>query len=231
MSVLVQVSDLIERVRLDCDLPTFDANTNVTATAVLDYIRRGASKLAGLVQEAGASEQYLTLSTNLATTAGIPTVSLPANSLDVVRLAMLIDGDREAMLEVAPLEGWDPGPAWYTDAYAVPRYRLMGNTITLFPTPTTVRTIRAYYTVGFTVTATSDLLALRPNWDEYIVAYACILVRNRQNKDASEFRAALGEAEMSLRRQARRDLNAVHQIRDVRGYGACWPNGRRGYYP
>lgn len=229
MSVLVPVSDLIERVRQDCDLPTFDANTHVTATAVLDYIRRGASKLAGLIQEAGASEQYLTLSTTLTTVPNIPVVSLPANTNDVQRLAIMIDSNREVQLEVAPLDGWDPGPAWWNDPWQVPMYRLIGNTVTLFPTPTTARSIRAYYTVGFTVTATSDILSLRPNWDEVIVAYACIMARNRQNKDASEFRAAYAEATDSVRRQARRDRNAIHQIRDVRadGFG---PVGRRGWY-
>jgi hypothetical protein len=231
VSVLVLVSDLIERVRTDCDLPTFSANTHVTDTMALDYIRRGASKLAGVVQKAGASEQYLTLNTNLSTTAGVATVSLPANSLDVVRLAMLIDGQRESQLEVAPLDGWDPGPAWWADPYSVPRYRLMGNTITLFPTPTTVRTIRAYYTVGFTVTATSDLLALRPNWDEYITAFACILVRNRQNKDASEFGSAFATSDAEVRDQIRRDRNGTYQVRDVRSPNGWWPNGRRGYYP
>lgn len=219
MSVLVLVSDLIERVRLDCEQPTFDANTHVTATAALDFIRRSASKLAGLVQEAGASEQHLTLSTTLTTTANVATVSLPANTIDVIRLAMVIDSNREAVMELASMEDWDPGPAWWNDPWSVPRYRLIGGTVTMFPTPSTARAIRAYYTVGFTVTATTDLLALQPNWDEYIVANACVLVRNRENKDASEFRAALAEADGAIRRQIRRDKNAVHVTRDVR---ACW---------
>ncbi|HYC53624.1 MAG TPA: hypothetical protein VEL28_01625 [Candidatus Binatia bacterium] len=227
--MLVPVSDLIERVRLDCDLPTFDANTHVTATAVLDYIRRGASKLAGLIQEVGASEQYLTLSTTLTTTPNIATVSLPANTNDVQRLAIVIDSNREIQLEVAPLDGWDPGPAWWSDPWQVPRYRLIGNTITLFPTPTTARDIRAYYTIGFTVTSTADILALRPNWDEVIVSYACTLVRNRQNKDAGEFRAAYGESTTNLVRQIRRDRNGINQIRDVR-HDAFGPCGRRGWY-
>jgi hypothetical protein len=103
-------------------------------------------------------------------------VSLPTNTLDVIRLAIVDSGGMETQLSVAPLDSWNPDNTWWaTDT--TPYYRVMGNTITLFPTPNSVRTLRLFYTVGFAVTATSDILALRPNWDEYIVAYASMLAR------------------------------------------------------
>lgn len=217
MSLLVTVAELEERVRVQCDLPAFTTDTHVTTAMILDFVKLSAQKLAGLIQEAGADEQYLTLSTSLATVADIPVVSLPANTADVIRLAMVVGGDREVQMSIAPLDWWDPGPAFWIEPENVPMYRVLGNTITLFPTPTSVRTIRAYYTVGFTVTSTSDILALRSNWDEFIVQDCCVRARNRQNKDASEFRAERAEAEAAIRRQLLRDRAGVHQVRDVRG--------------
>lgn len=216
MSLLVTVAELQERFRVECDIPAFTTDTHVTTAMALDYVKLSAQKLAGLIQEAGGDEQYLTLSTNLSTVADIPVVSLPANTADVIRLAMVVGGDREVQMTIAPLDWWDPGPAFWIEPENVPMYRIIGNTVTLFPTPTSVRTIRAYYTVGFTVTLTTDILALRSNWDEYIFQDCCCRVRRRQNKDGSDFKEERDRAEASIRRQLMRDRAGVHQIRDVR---------------
>jgi hypothetical protein len=216
MSLLVTVAELQESARVLTDIPAFTTDTHVTTAMALDFVKKSAQKLAGLIQEAGADEQYLTLSTTLSTTAGIPTVSLPANTMDVIRLAMVVGGDREVQMSIAPLDWWDPGPAFWIEPENVPMYRVIGNTVTLFPTPTSVRTIRAYYTVGFTVVTTADILALRNNWDEFIVQDVCVRIRNRQNKDASAERAERAEAEAAIRRQLPRDRAGVRQIRDVR---------------
>jgi len=215
MSLLVAVSTLTERVRCDCNLPVYTTVTNVSSAQALEYIQRSAQQLAALIQESGADEQYLTLSTQLTTTAGIPTVSLPANTMDVVRLAIVTSGTHEVQMEVASLDEWDPNN-YVWDTNAIPKYRVMGNTVTLFPTQGTARTINAYYTVGFTVTSTSDILALRNNWDEYIVADSCIRVRNRQDKDSTAFEKARGIAEQAIRKQLKRDRAGIRQVRDVR---------------
>ena len=223
MSILVQVSELVERSRLDCALPTYGTETLITSAAVLDYVKRAAQKLAAFVQANGADQQYFTLNTTLATVADVAVVSLPVNTLDVQRIAMITDGTNEIMLSAAPLDGWDPSPSFLASLdWAVPRYSIQGNTITLYPTPTSVRTLRVYYTVGFTVTALVDYLALRPFWDEYITACVNILIRARQEKDATEFLRAKAEAEQAIVMSLRRDRAGVHQIRDVR---EPWPGG------
>lgn len=226
MSILVQVSELIERSRLDCALPAYSTETLITSAAVLDYTKRSAQKLAALVQQHGADQQYLTLNTTLSTVAGVPTVSLPSNTLDVVRISMLTDGTNEVMLSPAPLDMWDPNPGLLSQMdWAVPMYSVQGNTITLYPTPTSVRTLRLYYTVGFTVTDTTDYLALRPNWDEFIVNHTNILIRGRQEKEAGQFASLLSAAQDAIVSQVKRDRAGPRQIRDVR----CeWPGmGRR----
>lgn len=223
MSILVPVSDLVERIQLDCGLPEFTTNTAITSAAVLDFVKRGAQKLAGLVQSAGAGEQYLSLTTSLTTTAGVPTVSLPSNTQDVLRVGWMYDGDREIQLSVASIDAWDSSePNWGVDA--VPTFRVMGNTLMLFPTPQSVKTINLFYTVGFSVTSTSDILALRESWDEFIVAEANIMVRNRLEKACPEFLMARDEARSAVVSQLRRDRAGIRQVRDVR----CGPFDFRG---
>jgi hypothetical protein len=227
MSQLVTVSELQERVRVDCGLPVYTADTNISTTTILEFVKRAAQKLQGLIQQYRADEQYLTLSTTLTTVADVPVVSLPSNCQDLVRVSMEIDNDREIQLSPAPLEMWDPNQ-YFWDVNAVPMYRVIGNTITLFPTPTSARTLNVYYTVGFTVTATSDILALRPNWDEYIVQWCNIFVRNRQEKASPEFRDALSIAQQEIVGQLRRDRAGPRQARDLRGdVWNGYRNGRR----
>src|SRR5688572_3438947 len=135
MSMLVTVSDLQERFRVDTDILAFSTDTHVTTAMALDFVKRSAQKLAGLIQEAGASEQYLTLNTTLSTVADVPVVSLPANTADVIRVALVLDGDREVQLQVAPLDEWNPDQVNWDNNF-IPYYRVMGATLTLFPTPT-----------------------------------------------------------------------------------------------
>lgn len=226
MSITVAVSELIERTRIDCGLPAYSTNTNITSAAVLDFTKRSAQKLAAYVQQLGADQHYFTLNTELSTIADIPIVSLPTNALDVVRIALVLDSTREVQLSVAPLDWWDPDPN-YWDQNRVPMYSVQGNTITLYPTPTSVQTLRLYYTVGFTVTATSDTLALRPNWDEFITNSTNIMVRNAQEKACPEFMDAFDRAAAAIATQVRRDRAGVRQVRDVRDPWAGRPNWYR----
>lgn len=215
MAILVQVSTLHERTRVDCDLPTYTTNSNVTLATILDYTQRSAQKLAALIQQYGSDEKYLTLSTTLTTTPSVATVTLPSNTLDVERVAMVIDANRETLMFPAPLEDWSPGTTLY-DPDQVPSYRVIGNTLTLFPTPTTARTLRVYYSVGFTVSSTSDVLALRPNWDEFIVQYQNMLVCLRQGKSPGQFQQFFGDAGLAIMGQLKRDRAGPRQVRDLR---------------
>ena len=215
MAILVPVSTLHERTRQDCDLPTYTTNSNVTLATILDYTQRAGQKLAALIQQHGSDEKYLTLSTTLATTANVATVTLPSNTLDVERVSMVIDANRETLMYPAPLEDWSPGTTML-DPEQVPSYRVIGNTITLFPTPTTARTLRVYYSVGFTVSSTSDILSLRPNWDEFIVQYQNMLVCLRQGKSPDAFKQFFADAGIAIMSQLKRDRAGPRQVRDLR---------------
>jgi hypothetical protein len=231
LSILVQVSELVERVRLDCGLPTYSSDTNITSAAVLDFVKRSAQKLSGIVQRAGADQHYLTTTASLATTAGVAVVSLPVNTMNVIRVGMTVGG-HDVQLEPAPIGDWDPAGGDYLTSLldAVPRYRLIGNTLTFYPTPNYVRPLTVYYTLGFTVSALSDYLALQAFWDEYIVNNCNVLVRNRQEKAAAEFAEERDRNEGAIVQQIRRDRAGVRQIRDVREPPFGWRGRRGGWY-
>jgi hypothetical protein len=232
MSFTVLVSELQERVRLDCGLPVYTANTNISTALILDFVKRSAQKCYAIAQRAGADQHYFTTNSTLATVANVATVSLPTNAQDVVRVAMVDPSGREVKLDPASLDNWDPatqGTSTYLDY--VPRYRVIGSTITLFPTPTAVRSLRVYYTIGFTVSATGDSLAMRPFWDEYIVNNCNVLVRNRQGQACPEFMQERDAAAGAISQTIKRDRAGPRQVRDVapnffNSYGR-----RRGFYP
>jgi hypothetical protein len=228
VAILVPVSTLHERTRVDCDLPTYTSNSNITLAMILDYTQRAAQKLAAHIQQYGSDEKYLTLSTTLTTTPSVATVTLPTNTLDVERVSMVIDTNRETLMYPAPLEDWSPGTTMF-DPEQVPSYRVIGNTLTLFPTPTTARTLRVYYSVGFTVSSTADVLALRPNWDEFIVQYQNMLVSLRQGKATGQFQQFFADAGLAIMGQLKRDRAGPRQVRDLRTDMAMqgW-RGRRG---
>jgi hypothetical protein len=214
--ILVQVADLIERSRVDCGLPAYSTGTNITSAMILDFVKRSAQKLAGLIQQQGADQQYFTLTTTLTTSAGVAQVSLPANSLDVVRIAK-VTSNGEIMLCPADLGEWDPTPGYIASSdLDVPRYSVQGNAIVLFPTPVSVYDLRVYYTSPFTVVTTADYLSIGPSWDEWIVASCNVMIRNRQKESAQEFTQSLGLAEAAIVSQLRRDRAGPRQIRDVR---------------
>jgi hypothetical protein len=225
MSQLVTVSTLTERVRTLCDLASYTTNTGVTTAAILDLIKTSFSELAAIVKEY-TTEQLLTTSGTLTTTASVSTVSLPTNFSDLVRIAWQKDSTTEIDLEKAnsdqflatPQGGYSSG--W--DGYGVIRYRLMGPaTIELFPTPDAAYTLRLYYTTGIYVTSTSDVVMMRDGWDQWVVFNTCGLVRMRQQKTAEDpgpgsFFAQRDKKEADIRRQLKRDKFGINRIKDVR---------------
>jgi hypothetical protein len=216
MSFTVLVSELQEQVRLDCGLPVYTTNTNISTALILDFVKRSARKCYAIAQRAGADQHYFTTQSSLSTVVGVATVALPSNAQDVVRVAMVDTQGREVMLEPAALDDWDPtaqGMSAYLDI--VPRYRVIGDTIKLFPTPQTVRTLRVDYTIGFTVASTASSLAVRPFWDEYMVANCCVLVRNRQSQACPEFITERDAAAGAITQTIKRDRAGPRQIRDV----------------
>ncbi len=234
MSQSVTVSTLVERVRQLCDLPPFTTDTPVTSAAILDLIRTSLSMLGGIVREY-SDEELLTTSSLLSTQANVPVVSLPVAFSDLVRLSWVKSDTIELLLDRAGVQEWSPNTwgAWSSwDGNGVPKYRVMGaNVIELYPTPTAVYSLRAYYSTGIYVSSTGDVVTMRDGWDQWVVFNTCALVRQRQQKSAEDpgpggFIAQRDYVEQSIRRQMKRDRWGSAKIQDKRS--RAWdPRTRR----
>ncbi len=223
MSLPVLVSEIISDVETRCGLPVCTADTNVTATAMLRMVKQSAQRLSGLMTGAFGSNYFATQMT-LATQAGLAFVSLPTNFATLLRL-YYVSGGKAYPIEMAQVEDWSPAsvtPQSWTAADAPNsvsvQYRLQGAILALYPCPSAAYTLSMTYTTGLFVTATSDTIAGQIGWDEWLTLDVCCRVRQREQKDYSEFRDERAIVEGNILGQAKqRDRTAVFQVRDDRG--------------
>lgn len=221
----VLVSAIQERVRVLCDLPVYTADTPITSAMILDFVKVATELLAAIVGEASA-ELYFASSTQVTTVPGTPLVPVPAGFVSLLRVSWQRSTSEDLPLEVASVDHFDAYPhAWSS---IVPQYRLIGQDLKLFPTPDAAYTLNVYFSTGLSPTAPTDLLVLRAGWDLWIGLQTAMLVRARQQKDASDFAMLLGKSEQDIRRQLRRDRWGIRRVRDLRrgGDGAYPRNGR-----
>jgi len=217
----VLVSAIQERVRVLCDLPVYTTDTPITTAMILDLVKVATELLAAVVGEVGLSELYFASNTQLTTQPGVATVALPAAFTSLLRLSWQKSPTDDIPLETASVDAFEAGPhAWRSIA---PRYRLVGESIQLFPTPDAAHTLNIYFATGLSPTAATDQLVLRAGWDLWIGLQTAMLVRARQQKDPSDFAQLLSKAEGDIRHQLKRDRWGVRRVRDVR------PGGDHGY--
>lgn len=213
MSVAFAVSDIIERVRVRADLPVFTSQTNITDATVLSMVQESARDLSALMAE---QDWFFVTSTQLTTTPTVPYVSLPTGLGQLQRVAWLKDGTTDIPLVRATLEDTDQAPARTWDTL-IPRYRLAGNLLELFPTPQAAYALDVRYSTGAFIATAADTLFGHLGWDTWIVYNICCIVRQRQEKDYSAFAGERSAKLEEIRATARRDRGGVSRPRNVRG--------------
>lgn len=219
MAVPFAVTDLQERVRVRCGLPAFTTNTNITTAMILNMVQESARDLSGLLNE---QDWYFVTSASLATLANVPFVSLPTNFAQLLRLTWLRDTNWRYDMPLANLEQIPGSPVMSWES-CLPSYRLIGDTLTFYPTPQSVFDLELVYSTGAFVTSAADTLFGQVGWDTWIVYNCCCIVKQRQDEDYQNFAMErankLGEI-----KQQRRDHAGVKRPRDVRGsYNGVWP--------
>lgn len=216
MSVAFPVSDIIERVRSRCGLPTFTTETNITTADILSFVQESARALGGLLED---ESWHFVTTTTLYTVADFELVSLPVNTASIIALHWDRGDGSPVPVRMANLETARPAtsePAGW-DACA-PTYRLVGQTIELFPVPTAVESLVLRYSTGLFVADASDTIMGQVEWDSWVIYDCCCKVRERQEKDPGTFVGERAVIEQRLVRRARkRDRGGVRQVRDVRG--------------
>jgi hypothetical protein len=224
VSQTVALSTIQARVITLCDLPeTLDTDTPVTSAQMLDFLKLACSLLGGIVKEY-AAEMYFTTSGQLSTVADTPTVALPSGFSQLQRLVWLRSDTEELELVPATVEHMAAHPrSWGASETVLIAYRIVGQTIELYPTPDAVYTLKAHYSTGLYPADINASFVAQDGWDQWVTLYTCLLVRKRQQKDASDFMLALygpdgrSGVEGNVRKQLKRDRAGVRRVRDVRG--------------
>jgi len=171
-----------------------------------------ALSLSGLVRAAYGADFFET-STDLTTQNGLGYVSLPENCSSVRRLVWVRGTDDYVEIERASQDetnAWSGG--W---SNSTPVYRLRSGTVALFPTPLAAYTIRLTHDTGIIVTATTDTISAEAGWREWLVLDVCRKIRQRQQKDGSDFLYSQQEQEVLIRSLVPRDRGGITQVRDV----------------
>lgn len=223
MSQNVALSTIQSRVCALCGLPsTLDTNTPVTAAVMLDFLKAACALLGGAVKKR-VSEFYFTESSTLTTVNGISVVSTPSNFSDLYSLTWQKSTSEEIPLERARTEDFRAYPnAWNDSECTKIFYRIVGNAIEFFPTPDAAYTLNVYYSTGLYPTSTASTFYCRDGWDQWIALQTALMVRGRQQKDATDIRLMLfgpdGQSglDKDLRDQLRRDKAGIRRVRDVR---------------
>lgn len=216
MARLVQLSTLRDRVITLCDLPAvLDTTTSPTAAQILDLLQASCSMLSGIIREHPGASFHFADSDTLTTSAGIASVSLPTAASELLRVSWIRDSDSETMLVPATIEGMRDRPAGW-DSATVPSYRVVGQTIELFPTPEAAHSIKVYYSTGLYPSAITSYVWCMDGWDQWIAVHTSTLVRARQQRACPELDMMLAQTGQSIRSQFRRDYG-VSRVRDLRG--------------
>ena len=212
MPVTFLVSAVLEDIRVRCDLPTYSTTTPVTSAAILSMVTGSALSLSGLVRSAYGADFFET-SADLSTQSGLAYVSLPENCSSVRRLVWVRGADDFVKIERAAQDdtnAWSGG--W---SNSTPVYRLRSGNVALFPTPLATYTIRLTYDTGIIIAATTDTISAEAGWREWLALDVCRKIRQRQQKDASDFVFSQQEQEHLIRSLVPRDRGGITQIRDV----------------
>jgi hypothetical protein len=207
-------------VRVRCGLPTFTANTNITTAMILNMVQESARDLSGLLNE---MDWYFVTTSTLNTLANVPMVSLPTNFAQLLRLTWVRDDSWRYDVPAANLEQVPSSPVMSWES-CLPSYRLIGDTLTFYPTPQAVYDLELLYSTGAFLVDAADTLYGQIGWDTWIVYNCCCIVKQRQDEEYGAFAQERASKLLEIRGQ-RRDHAGVKQPRDVRYSGrGMWPS-------
>ena len=214
----VTLTNLTEDIRQRADLPTFSTTTFITSTAVTRMINQSLQALYSLVMNA-FGDGYFTKTGSLTATANTATTSLPSDFLRMVALVWNRGTD-----DIIPVLEADAEDGYVRASYAArswdsPRYRLRHSALVWVPMPIATQTLTIEYVYApADLSSGSDTFDGGPGWDEWVALDVCRKIREREEKDASDFVRERARVEaMILTQSPYRQETQNKQIRDVWG--------------
>lgn len=224
MDVTINMADVVTDVQFRLHLPTIGSTSFITSAQMLQLLQRSVGRLGALLTRS-FSDGYWARTANLATQAGVDVVSLPPGFATLTSLHW-VSGNDAVLLQRAhdtdytpTAQSWSGSPLpWGWDTSRVSGYVLEGYAIRFVPPPAAVYTLRCAYQTSLSITSLTDNISAEDiSWADWLALDCCIVIRSREDKDASNFVLLKQEIERNLRDQAQqRDRLAVYQVRDVR---------------
>ena len=219
------VSDIAEDVRQLLTVPTFTASSKPTTTRVLAQIQRSTRSLAALTRQKLGRDYDLISYDAVVTQPNVNQVSLPPNFGELVKISWVKDATTQVPLDHALPSDFEPlgfNPrSWEApvdSGYLTtrPKYSIEGNTITFYPCPSQVYNIAIWYTDHFVVTALTDNIVGRLDWDRWIALDVAMAFCSDLKRDPSVFATEKAQLEANLfNHKRKRDQQAVHSLEDI----------------
>ena len=226
MSVTISVSAILRNVAQLIGVPAFAANTNVTESQAVFWCQQALEALQALnAQHLGVDKHHIS-SINLPTQVGINFLSLPSDAIEVFDVIWRKDIDKAVRIVpaeskwVLPL-GFQPR-LWDRE---LPRFRLEGTSLVLYPCPAAVYQISIWYGQHFTVASPASTIQARLDWQNWIeLDLACkCLARKRRYVDLKDFEGRRDALSAQLFSAGRQRMRAGPQrIQDVDGPDFRW---------
>lgn len=215
----IYTATLAEDVRFRCDLPTFDATSSVSEAQVYRLLQQSIALLSQFVQSALSHELVFYAQTTLSTVASQAYVNTPTDMARIASVTWVKSGDERYQLNPANkhdksralVKSWDE---------EVPSYELTGKELYFYPTPSAVYSLSVQYTATQWISTTpsgANSFYGEPLWAEWVVLDVCSKIRQKEQKDASDFLTNLGMTEQKIVASAPREEAAIHEVVDTWG--------------
>lgn len=214
-------TDVLDQVRFRLHLPAYSASSFVTTSDALALAKSAGRRLSGILTRL-YGDGFFTETATLTTVPDFDLVSLPEN-FATLRSLHWFDGTNSLELGLARAGDFDPTSQSWGQLSELgltslrPTFALEANVIRLYPTPAEAYELRLSYTSGIFIASASDDVQGQIGWDEWMVLDICQRIREREQKDASEFIRDRMELEEQIKEQAsQRARYQTHQVVDRR---------------
>jgi hypothetical protein len=224
MSTAVTAQEILDECAFRLHAPAFAAGEFVTLVDALRVLRSSLRRLSGMLASVSTGD-LLARESTLTVPAGEASCTLPGDH-EALRTVHWVSGSNRVELrrghpagkmDVDGVGVLDQTAATWVDS-APPTYWLEGDLIRFSVVPSDAQSVVITYTASLTIDDEDSVLLLGQGWEEWLVCDMCERIRGREQKDASDFRAAKAEAAAIINASVqKRDRFALHSVRDVSG--------------
>lgn len=208
----VTLSSFITRARSRADMPLAGFVSDSEATV---WVNEGV----GILHEKLVSaygEEYASSEAVLTTIAGTTDYALPATFFKLYGVDLTLNGYTRALRPYMRSERNTYRNQVWNQQLPLPRYSLVGSNLRLLPAPPATTGKILFAPTATQLVNSGDSVTFPGTWERYVVAYAAMQMRMKEESDIRELASLLASFDRELDQQATdRDLAAPKQAVDV----------------